>query len=75
MPGTAFIVAARIRLSDLSGQVIRKCSMARDFASLARLPARQQMAGETLRRDAVRLVLAGRTSVAEAMRISNQFEE
>jgi MSHA biogenesis protein MshE len=37
--------------------------------------ARQQMAGETLRRDAVRLVLAGRTSVAEAMRISNQFEE
>lgn len=37
--------------------------------------ARQQMAGETLRRDAVRLVLAGKTSVAEAMRISNQFEE
>jgi MSHA biogenesis protein MshE len=36
---------------------------------------RQQMAGETLRRDAVRLVLAGRTTVAEAMRISNQFEE
>jgi len=37
--------------------------------------ARQQMAGETLRRDAVRLVLAGQTTVAEAMRISNQFEE
>ena len=37
--------------------------------------ARQQMAGETLRRDAVRLVLAGKTTVAEAMRISNQFEE
>ncbi len=37
--------------------------------------ARQQMAGETLRRDAVRLVLAGRTTVSEAMRISNQFEE
>lgn len=37
--------------------------------------ARQQMAGETLRRDAVRLVLAGTTTVAEAMRISNQFEE
>ncbi len=37
--------------------------------------ARQQMAGETLRRDAVRLVLAGRTTVAEAMRVSNQFEE
>ena len=37
--------------------------------------ARQQMAGETLRRDAVRLVLSGRTTVSEAMRISNQFEE
>jgi len=37
--------------------------------------ARQQMAGETLRRDAVRLVMAGRTTIAEAMRISNQFEE
>lgn len=37
--------------------------------------ARHQMAGETLRRDAVRLVLAGRTTIAEAMRISNQFEE
>jgi len=37
--------------------------------------ARQQMAGETLRRDAVRQVLAGRTTVSEAMRVSNQFEE
>lgn len=37
--------------------------------------ARQQMAGETLRRDAIRLVLSGKTTVAEAMRISNQFEE
>ena len=37
--------------------------------------ARQQMAGETLRRHAVALVIAGKTSVAEAMRISNQFED
>jgi MSHA biogenesis protein MshE len=37
--------------------------------------ARQQMAGETLRRHAVALVTAGKTSVAEAMRISNQFED
>ena len=37
--------------------------------------ARQQMAGETLRRDAVRLVVKGRTTVEEAMRISNQFED
>ncbi len=36
--------------------------------------ARQEMAGETLRRDAVRLVVAGRTTVSEAMRISNEFE-
>jgi len=37
--------------------------------------ARAQMAGQTLRSDAVRMVLSGRTTVAEAMRISNQFEE
>ena len=36
---------------------------------------RKQMAGETLRRDAVRLAVAGRTTVAEAMKISNQFED
>ncbi|MDR1708661.1 MAG: GspE/PulE family protein, partial [Candidatus Accumulibacter sp.] len=34
--------------------------------------ARAQMAGETLRRDAVNLVVKGRTTVEEAMRISNQ---
>jgi MSHA biogenesis protein MshE len=36
---------------------------------------REQMAGNTLRRDAVRLVVAGRTSVGEAMRISSQLDE
>ena len=36
---------------------------------------REQMAGNTLRRDAVRLAVAGRTSVDEAMRVSSQFEE
>ena len=36
---------------------------------------REQMAGNTLRRDAVRLVVNGRTTVDEAMRISTQFEE
>ncbi len=39
------------------------------------LAARKQMAGETLRRDAVRLVIRGRTTIEEAMRISNQFED
>jgi len=36
--------------------------------------ARQQMAGKTLRSNAVAMVVAKRTTVAEAMRISNQFE-
>lgn len=37
--------------------------------------AMAQMAGETLRRHAVQLVVAGRTTVMEAMRISNQSED
>ena len=37
--------------------------------------AQQQMAGETLRRHAVQLAVQGRTTVSEAMRISNQLEE
>ena len=37
--------------------------------------AQAQMAGETLRRHAVALVVAGRTTVSEAMRISNQFDD
>jgi MSHA biogenesis protein MshE len=36
---------------------------------------RQHMAGKTLRKSAVDLVIEKRTSIAEAMRISNQFEE
>jgi MSHA biogenesis protein MshE len=37
--------------------------------------AAAQMAGETLRRHAVQLVVAGRTTISEAMRISNQAED
>jgi MSHA biogenesis protein MshE len=37
--------------------------------------ARKQMEGQTLRDHAVELVLAGRTTVDEAMRISSQFED
>ncbi|MDP2027143.1 GspE/PulE family protein [Sulfuriferula sp.] len=37
--------------------------------------AQAQMAGQTLRRHAVALAAAGKTTVAEAMRISNQFED
>lgn len=36
--------------------------------------AQQHLAGETLRKHAVQLVLSGRTTVSEAMRISNQFD-
>ncbi|HWV19008.1 MAG TPA: GspE/PulE family protein [Rhodocyclaceae bacterium] len=36
---------------------------------------REQMAGNTLRRDAVRLVVSGRTTVEEAMRVSSQIED
>jgi MSHA biogenesis protein MshE len=36
---------------------------------------REQMAGRTLRHDAVRLVVEGRTTAEEAMRISSQLEE
>jgi len=37
--------------------------------------ANAEMAGETLRRHAVQLVVQGRTTIAEAMRISNQNED
>ena len=37
--------------------------------------AEQQMAGNTLRRNAISLVIEGKTTVAEAMRISNQFDD
>ncbi len=46
-----------------------------DDPALFMAEAQRQMAGETLRRDAVRLVLAGRTTVDEAMRVSSQYEE
>jgi MSHA biogenesis protein MshE len=36
---------------------------------------REQMAGNTLRRDAIRLVVEGRTTIDEAMRISSQIED
>ncbi len=36
---------------------------------------RRQMAGNTLRRDALRLATAGRTSLAEAMRVGTQLDD
>jgi MSHA biogenesis protein MshE len=37
--------------------------------------AHAEMRGETLRRSAVRLALQGRSTVSEAMRVSNQLED
>jgi len=37
--------------------------------------ARDALGRETMRRHAVEMAIAGRTTVAEAMRISNQFED
>jgi MSHA biogenesis protein MshE len=37
--------------------------------------ARRQMGGRTLRHHAAQLAAAGRTSIEEAMRITNQFED
>jgi MSHA biogenesis protein MshE len=37
--------------------------------------ARRQMGGHTLARDALRLVLEGRTTIEDAMRVSNQVDE
>jgi MSHA biogenesis protein MshE len=37
--------------------------------------AQAQLAGRTLRRHAVELVVAGKTTVSEAMRINSQFED
>ncbi|HEY6773244.1 MAG TPA: GspE/PulE family protein [Oxalicibacterium sp.] len=37
--------------------------------------AREQLAGQTLRHHAVSLVTSGKTTVSEAMRITNQFED
>jgi MSHA biogenesis protein MshE len=37
--------------------------------------AHSEMGGHTLRRHAVALVIAGKTTISEAMRISNQFED
>ena len=37
--------------------------------------AREQMAGHTLNKDALRVAMEGRTTVAEAMRVSSQSDE
>lgn len=46
-----------------------------DDANLFAAAARKQMKGQSLRRDVVRLVIAGRTTIDEAMRINNQLDD
>ena len=58
---------------EMSNEVVQAASQ--DDPNVFVQAAKKQMAGNTLRRDAVRLVLAGRTTVDEAMRISNQYED
>ncbi len=58
---------------EMSNEVVQAVSY--DDPNAFVQAARKQMAGNTLRRDAVRLVLSGRTTVDEAMRISNQYED
>ncbi|MDR0635260.1 MAG: GspE/PulE family protein [Azoarcus sp.] len=58
---------------EMSDELVEATNQSDPAAFMA--AARRQMAGATLRRDAVRLVLAGRTTVDEAMRVSNQNEE
>jgi len=58
---------------EMSNEIVEAINV--DDTSAFVHAARAQMAGQTLRRDAVRLVLKGRTTVDEAMRVSNQFED
>ena len=58
---------------EMSGEVVDAIN-SEDTSAFVHT-ARRQMAGETLRRDAVRLVVQGRTTIDEAMRVSNQFED
>ena len=58
---------------EMTNEIVEAINV--DDASHFVQAARRQMAGETLRRDALRLVVKGRTPTEEAMRISNQFED
>ena len=58
---------------EMSNEIVEAINV--DDTSAFVHAARAQMAGQTLRRDAVRLVLKGRTTIDEAMRVSNQFED
>ena len=62
-----------LEMLEMSKEVVEAINS--NDAGLFVQAARKQMAGETLRRDAVRLVVKGRTTIDEAMRISNQFED
>jgi MSHA biogenesis protein MshE len=58
---------------EMTGPVVEAAN--REDVQLFIRAAREQMAGNTLRRHAARLASEGITSIEEAMRISNQFEE
>ena len=64
---------AVFELLEMSKELVEAANHG-DPAEFMRI-GREQMAGHTLRQDAVRLVLEGRTTVEEAMRISNQLDD
>ncbi len=55
-------------------QAVVEAANQEDPAAFVRA-ARAQMAGNSLRRDAIRMVVEGRTTVDEAMRVASQYED
>jgi len=72
--GTGYVGRTGVyEMLEMTNEVAQAANQADPSAFLK--AARKQMAGNTLRRDAVRLVIAGRTTVEDAMRISSQYED
>ena len=72
--GTGFLGRTGIyEMLEMSAPVVEAANR-EDPAEFIRA-AREQMAHHTLRRDAIRTVIEGRTTVHEAMRTTSQYEE
>jgi MSHA biogenesis protein MshE len=72
--GTGFMGRTGIyELLDMSAELVQAAHRS-DSETFTRL-ARQQMAGKTLKDQAIALALAGRTTLTEVMRVASQTEE
>jgi len=58
---------------EMSNEVVEAANQ--EDPALFMQAAKRQMAGNTLRRDAVRLAVQGRTTIEEAMRVASQTED